>query len=87
MVAYSATVKNEFLDCAGHGSLGLGVETHYSPSSFFQLVQKKTVLLTDGNGFSKESPSSTLTTLSISLSSMLISKTYKLLTFSHKLPG
>ena len=54
MVTYSATIKNEFLDCAGHRSLGLGVETHDSPSSFFQLVQKKTVLFTDGNGFSKE---------------------------------
>ena len=41
MEAYSATIKNEFLDCAGHQSLGLGVETHYSPSSFFQLVQNK----------------------------------------------
>lgn len=40
-VYYTTTVKNEFLDYIDHQNLSLGVETHYYPFIFFQLVQNK----------------------------------------------
>lgn len=85
-VDYIPTVKNEFLDYIGLQNLSLGVETHYFSSNFFHLVQNKWLQSQVGMDLAK-SPSSTLATLPLSLSSVLISENYELLTFSHKLPG